>query len=89
MLDRSADLTQQPASVEEDLFVNFLILHVNSTHRAMREGMYVKPEGLQKDLRFFFSLPIPQAVWRTVRPFHDKDFVRFVEENLHEDQPGV
>lgn len=46
--------------------------------------MFVKLEGMQKDIKAFFSLPIPKAVWEQVKPFQDEDFVEFVENSLAE-----
>lgn len=36
-------------SEEENLFVKLLILHLDTVHRAVRTGMFVKLEGVQKD----------------------------------------
>jgi len=42
--------------------------------------MYFVEGGLKKDVREFFSLPIPRAVWNEMKSYQDSDFVRFVEE---------
>jgi hypothetical protein len=81
VLDKSADLKAAPVTEAEELFVNFLILHLNSAYHAMQAGMFIKPEGLQRDIRIFFSLPIPKAVWNSAKLFQDEHFVRFVETN--------
>jgi hypothetical protein len=79
VLEKAVDLTAQPISIEERLFVKLLILHLDSVHRAMKADMFVSLEGLQMDVREFFSSPIPKAVWEKMRPLQDVDFVRFVE----------
>lgn len=77
--ERDVDLRKQPISDEEGLFVKLLVLHLDTVYRAMKAGMFVKLEGLQKDIKEFFSWPIPRAVWEKIKPFQDEAFVRFVD----------
>lgn len=79
VLDKEADVFLQPISVEEELFVNLLILHLASNHRAAREGIFSLPTELRSDVNAFFALPIPREIWRRTRMFQEKDFVRVVE----------
>ena len=81
VLAHAVNLKSAPITDAEELFVNFLILHLNSAYHAMQTGMFMKPEGLQRDIQMFFSLPIPKAVWESTKQFQDEDFVRFVETN--------
>jgi len=37
------------------------------------------PDGLGRDITWFFSLPIQRTVWGKLKPVQDGDFVRFVE----------
>jgi hypothetical protein len=67
VLDATTDLKRVPISEEEELFVTLLILHLNSSYQAMKSGMLVKPEGLHRDIRTFFSLPIPRLVWNKAK----------------------
>lgn len=32
------------------------------------------------DVAWFFSLPIPKAVWEKLKPLQDEEFVAYVEE---------
>jgi hypothetical protein len=80
MPDRN--LEQEPASEREELFVNTLIAHLSTAYRAMKYDEFVRLEGLAKDVKAFFSLPIPKGTWERVREFHDKDFVCFIEAQL-------
>jgi hypothetical protein len=80
VLEKGANLEQSPVSHQEELLVTTLILHLSTVYRAMKHGEFVKLEGLQKDVEEFFSLPIPQDVWKKLRPFQDRNFVRFIEE---------
>jgi hypothetical protein len=77
--DERVALDTKPLSHEERLFVTFLILHLSVVYRAMRVKMFVNIEGLIKDVKEFFSLPIPKIIWDTIKSSQDKDFVRFIE----------
>jgi phosphoribosylaminoimidazole-succinocarboxamide synthase len=78
-LEKDVNLTKRPISDEEWLFVKLRILHLDTVYRAMKAGMFVKLEGLQKDIKEFFSAPIPSAVWTKIKPLQDAEFVRFIE----------
>lgn len=79
VLDSGVDLKQSPTSREEEIFVNLVILHLNSVFHAMENKLVLKPEGLQKDVGSFFTLPIPRSVWNKMKLLHDDDFVSFIE----------
>ena len=79
VLHSDVDLEKFPISEEEQIFVNFVILHLNSVFDAMKEKLVLRPEGLRKDVGRFFALPIPRAVWNQMKPLHEEEFVRFVE----------
>ena len=79
VIDKRAALDTKPLTDEEQLFVTSLILHLDGVHRAMKAKMFVRLEGLQKDIQTFFSLPIPKAVWEKSKSLQDADFVAFVE----------
>jgi len=79
ILDSKADLDKIPVTDEEELFVLLLVLHLSGVQEAMKQGMFVAPDGLRKDIQRFFSRPIPKAVWARIRLLQDQDFVRFVE----------
>src|SRR5882672_8078885 len=73
-----------PPTVNEELFVTFVILHLNTVYQEMKRRMFVAPEGIVRDIRSFFSRPIPLAVWRKAKALQDQDFVRFVEGALQD-----
>jgi hypothetical protein len=81
VMDEKADLQARPVTAEEKLFVNFLILHLESNYRAAKAGMFALPAELKTDISAFFSRPIPRAVWQAVKPLKETDFVQFVEQN--------
>jgi len=82
ILQKNVDLNQQPISNDEALFVKTLFLHLDVVRRTMEAGIFVKIQGLQKDIQEFFTLPIPKAVWEKIKPFQDGDFVTFIESAL-------
>lgn len=85
VLDPHVVVQREPVRVEEALFINLLILHLRSVFHAIRQGLYLKPEGLRKDIAWFFSLPIPKAVWEKNKALQDEAFVAFLETARHED----
>ena len=80
VLDASTDLTKRPVTREEEIFVNLIILHTSSAFYAMKDKLVTKVEGLRRDVRWFFSMPIPSAVWERVKEFQNGAFVAFVEQ---------
>jgi hypothetical protein len=79
VLKTDVDLKRRPVSDSEWLFVKILILHLDTVRRATKAKAFVKLDGLQNDVREFFALPIPKAVWTKIKMFQDEDFVLFVE----------
>lgn len=79
VLNPNADLRHSPVQECEEVFVRSIILHLNSSYQAIRSELISEPQGLVKDVQWFFSLPIPANVWRKIRPFQNTAFVDFVE----------
>lgn len=77
--DARADLSAAPVTDAELIFVNMVIQHVNSVYQAMNDQLFVKLEGLRRDIAEFFSLPIPSNVWEKVKMTLNDDFVEFVD----------
>lgn len=80
ILDSKADTSAQPLTREEEIFVNLVIQHLSVVFHALRDELTIKPEGLRRDVWWFFSLPIPQAVWEKVKVLQNDQFVAYVEE---------
>ena len=77
--DENVDLKQEPITAEEELFIGLLILHLNSSYYALKDGVFIKPDGLRKDIQTFFSRPLAKFVWEKMKQLQDDDLVRFVE----------
>jgi hypothetical protein len=82
VLDAAADLSKHPVTLDERFYVNMLIQHLGSAFQAMRSGLTIKPEGLRRDIQWFFSLPIPRSIWEKIKSLQNDDFVDFVERCL-------
>lgn len=82
ILRRDVDLAESAVTVEEELLVQFLILHLNATFKTRLNGMEFDDDGLAQDIRGFFSRPIPRFVWNRSKRFQSPDFVEFVEASL-------
>lgn len=82
VLEKDADVAETPVSLGEELFVTSIVAHLSTVFRAMKHGEFVKLEGLQNDVREFFALPIPKAVWEKLKPFQDANFAKFIETAL-------
>ena len=87
VLAKEVNPQKQPVSVQEELFVKTLLLHLGTVYRAMRYSEFVKLDGLRKDVQEFLSLPIPKAVWENMKAFQDGDFAGFVEASLVPNTP--
>ena len=79
ILDPRVDLAKEPVTDEEQIFVNTVVSHVNGVFYATKDGLTVNYEGLQNDVAWFFSLPIPGVVWQKAKKFQNEEFVDFVE----------
>jgi hypothetical protein len=80
VLDKEADA--KDISIGEEMFVTTLVAHLGTVFRAMKHGEFVKMEGMEKDVREFFALPIPKAVWKKLKPLQDANFAKFIESAL-------
>lgn len=84
LLDRSRDIGTHPLADEEVRFANFLFLHINGSYRAGKAGIYVQPDRVRDDIRDVFSYPAFRAAWDSVKAFHDRAFIAFIESCLAE-----
>lgn len=78
----TVDLEREPVTEAEHQFVSLLIHHLSAVQKTSSEGMFSVPVGLRTDIRTFFALPVPLAVWQKVKHLHDEEFVQFVESCL-------
>ena len=79
VLSPSVNLRMEPVTLEEELFVHTLILHVRTAFKARELGMQFDDDAVAADIRQFFNRPIPRTVWERSKVFQDRKFVEFVE----------
>lgn len=79
VLEPNPNLTRQPVTRDEEIFVILVIQHLNSVYQTMHHQLAITPDGLRRDVWQFFDLPIPRAVWERIKVLQDDAFVRFVE----------
>ncbi len=79
VLSPSVNLRVEPVTLEEELFVHTLILHVRTAFKARELGMQFDDDAVAADIRQFFNRPIPRAVWDRSKVFQDRQFVAFVD----------
>lgn len=82
ILDATVDPGPEPITREEEIFVTLVVQHLNFVFYAIRDELTIDPSGLRRDVRQFFSLPIPKRVWDELKGLQNREFVEFVEECL-------
>ena len=82
VIDPAADLTQQPITPAEKFFMSMAISHTSSTFEALKDELLTRQEGLRRDVRAFYSLPVPKAVWSKTKLLQNQDFAAFVDSSL-------
>lgn len=80
VLKDDVDFEAAPITPSEERFVHLLIIHLFVTYESERHNSLPKLSGLQKDIRDFFSHPIPKQVWRWSRQFQELPFRQFVDD---------
>lgn len=80
--DPSRDLATQPRTDVETQAVRELLLHLRAYFRADREGTLLLPERAADDIREFLSYPLMREAWDELKPYHDREFVEFIDEAL-------
>jgi hypothetical protein len=82
VIDPAADVAKEPVKSAEEIFMSMAISHTSSTYEALKDELVTKQEGLRQDVRSFFSLPVPKAVWQRTKLLQNHDFVTFIESSL-------
>lgn len=89
ILSPDVDLRVNPIVALEERFVLLLILHLNATYQAMQDRQVPQPEGVRRDVRWLFSLPIPGAVWKQYKGLQDSDLVQYVDDCLRSNESAA
>lgn len=59
-----------------------IILHLSAAYRATHTGQTLGLDGMEKDVKQFFNLPIPRAIWEDMRHYQDKDFSDWIDGHI-------
>ncbi len=82
VIDPLADVVKQPVTPDEEFFVNMVVSHTSSVYEALKDELVIKQEGLRRDVKSFFSLPVPKAVWQRTKLLQNQDFAAFIDSAL-------
>ena len=82
VIDPRANVLKKPVTSDEEFFVHMIISHISSVYEALKDELVTKQEGLRRDVKSFFSLPIPKAVWNNTKLLQNQDFAAFIESSL-------
>lgn len=80
--DRSRDLAASPRTNVETQCVCEALVHLSWALAEHAAGRYDLPEGLEEDIRNFFSYPVRWDAWQELKRFQDGRVVRRVERAL-------
>lgn len=81
---KEVDLLSAPLTSAEEEFLNLVFVHFYTNWLMAKGGArsLVPIEAFAADVRGFFSLALPKAVWESTRDGRDPKFVQFVERCL-------
>jgi hypothetical protein len=77
-----ANVRLTPPTVAETEFLNLVIVHFQTGWWIARAGGMTTLNEMRSDIRDFFTLPLPRAVWLKTKEFRNRQFVKFVERAL-------
>lgn len=79
VLTEKGNLKGLPPTLEEELFVQMLILHVRTALKARETELEFADEDLATDVQRLFELPIPNAVWKKTKPLQSAALADLIE----------
>jgi hypothetical protein len=82
LLAETADLTAEPMTAAEELYLRRIMVHFETGWRLERIMNRGEMQLLARDVGETFSLPLPRAMWEKTKEFRNPKFVRFVERAL-------
>jgi hypothetical protein len=82
IFQNNEDALSSSLTLAEEEFINLAIVHFQTGWRVAKNGGLTSLKELGADVRGFFSLPLPRAVWEKTRKSRNQKFVRFVERSL-------
>lgn len=80
---KQVDLVAKPITAKERQLVQQSITHLHSVFQAIQLGDITAPPELERDVRQFFSLPIPKVILEEVKAFQADDFIKYINQALN------
>ena len=78
----NVDLTAKPITFAEEESLNLVFVHFQTGWTVAKSGALITLAEMKADIRGFFSLPLPGAVWEKTKDKRNPRFVRFVKRAL-------
>ncbi len=78
VINPDADLKRKPVTLQEELLVVLLVAHLATARQASARANLELSDSLRQDVRWLFSLPVPNAVWQKIKTRHAAEFVAFI-----------
>ena len=82
ILKTDVDVFKNPVTVPEEVFINEAFAQYLTSWRIANIGGIITLKELAADAKWFFSLPLPHAVWEKNIDFKNGKFVRFVRKAI-------
>jgi len=73
------DVQKMPPTAIEEVFINEQFIVYMSGWRFAKNGGTPTLNDVAKDVKWFFSLPLPSAVWEKTKTLKPPEFMEFVE----------
>ena len=78
----NVDVLKKPATVIEEVFLNEAAAHFLTGWRISKAGGITTLKELAIDAKWFFSLPLPRAIWEKTKKNRNRRFVTFIDKSL-------
>lgn len=82
IFQENPEVLSSSITTAEEEFLNLVMAHFQTSWRIAKVGGIITLKELAADVRRFFSLPLPCAVWKKTKKFRNRYFVQFVEKAL-------
>ena len=78
------DLQQVPPTPVEQMFLNDVFVHFESGWKLALKNTVLTMNTFTADVRRFFTLPLPRAVWEQTKAARNPQFVSFIAKTIDE-----
>lgn len=75
----SPEVDANTLTEEEKRHIIYIILNTKLAYHAYKLKIYSMTKEVRLDIGEFMNLPLPNKTWNYLKPFHEKDFVSFID----------